>query len=78
MASDHRPPDGSVGVTRLEPIPERAVETRLRNELERTWHVPTGIIGWFSVTDHRTIGKRYVATAFVFFVLGGILAALMR
>src|SRR4051812_9123269 len=28
--------------------------------------------------DHRSIGKRYIATAFVFFILAGILAVLMR
>jgi hypothetical protein len=26
--------------------------------------VPRGIIGWFSVADHKTIGRRYIITAF--------------
>jgi cytochrome c oxidase subunit 1 len=49
-----------------------------RVRLEQTWAVPRGVIGWLSAADHKTIGKRFIATAFAFFVLGGILAALMR
>jgi cytochrome c oxidase subunit 1 len=51
---------------------------RERRALERTWAVPGGFLGWFKVSDHRTIGKRYIVTAFVFFILAGIQAALMR
>jgi cytochrome c oxidase subunit 1 len=51
---------------------------REREELERTWARPTGVLGWFTDTDHKAIGKRYIVTAFVFFILGGIEAALMR
>jgi cytochrome c oxidase subunit 1 len=51
---------------------------RERQQLERTWAVPAGFIGWFKVSDHRTIGKRYIVTAFVFFTLAGVQAALMR
>ncbi|HEY0426699.1 MAG TPA: cytochrome c oxidase subunit I [Pyrinomonadaceae bacterium] len=49
-----------------------------RRELEKTWFEPRGIIGWFSNTNHKTIGLRIICTAFVFFLLGGILALLMR
>jgi cytochrome c oxidase subunit 1 len=49
-----------------------------RLRLERTWAVPRGLIGWLSAADHKTIGRRFIATAFGFFVLGGILAVLMR
>jgi cytochrome c oxidase subunit 1 len=49
-----------------------------RLRLERTWAVPRGLIGWLSAADHKTIGRRFIATAFGFFVLGGILAILMR
>ncbi|HEX6114418.1 MAG TPA: cytochrome c oxidase subunit I [Geminicoccaceae bacterium] len=52
--------------------------TAERLRLERTWAVPRGMIGWLSAADHKTIGKRFIATAFAFFVLGGILAVLMR
>jgi cytochrome c oxidase subunit I+III len=53
-------------------------DARLRRELEATWYVPRGFVGWFKVVDHRTIGRRYIVTAFVFFLLAGVLAALMR
>jgi cytochrome c oxidase subunit I+III len=49
-----------------------------RQRLAETWAVPGGVIGWLSAADHKTIGRRFIATAFAFFLLGGILAALMR
>jgi cytochrome c oxidase subunit 1 len=51
---------------------------RERRLLERTWGNPRGLIGWLSDVDHKAIGRRYIVTAFVFFALGGVLAALMR
>src|SRR5215208_5374053 len=51
---------------------------REKEELERTWARPRGLIGWFTDTDHKAIAKRYIVTAFIFFILGGIEAALMR
>jgi cytochrome c oxidase subunit 1 len=68
----------NVPVARVEPYPDSVADARLQRALEHTWRVPTGVIGWFAVTDHRTIGKRYIATAFAFFIVGGLLAALMR
>ena len=65
-------------VERYEPTPDVTADSRLREQLERAWYVPTGLIGWFSVVDHRTIGKRYIVTAFCFFIFAGLLAALMR
>jgi cytochrome c oxidase subunit I+III len=49
-----------------------------RQALEQTWRSPTGLWGWLSNADHRAIGKRIIATAFLFFLLGGTLALLMR
>jgi len=49
-----------------------------RHELERAWSERGGIAGWFSVTTHQAIGKRYIITAFIFLLLGGIEALLMR
>ena len=45
--------------------------------LERAWETPRG---WRSLTDinNTRVGIWYVGTAFVFFLLGGILALLMR
>ena len=57
---------------RLTPDPE------LPRRLERTWRQPGGIWGWFSNTDHKAIGVRFMVTAFIFFLLGGILAGFIR
>jgi cytochrome c oxidase subunit 1 len=46
--------------------------------LEQTWAEPSGVIGWLSHVDHKSIGRRYLVTAFGFFLAGGVLAALMR
>jgi cytochrome c oxidase subunit I+III len=51
--------------------------SRLAN-LERVWKDPPGFWGWFTHVNHRSIGKRYMVTAFAFFLAGGVLAALMR
>jgi cytochrome c oxidase subunit I+III len=47
-------------------------------ELERTWSSGTGLWGWLTTTDHKRIGRRYIATAFAMFALGGLEAATMR
>src|ERR1041384_6559813 len=47
-------------------------------QLEQTWADPTGVCGWFTHGDHKSIGRRYLVTAFAFFLIGGVLAALMR
>src|SRR5256714_4845015 len=55
-----------------------AAMEREKEELERTWARPRGLRGWFTDTDHKAIAMRYIVTAFVFFIFGGIEAALMR
>ena len=49
-----------------------------RERLERSWAVPRGVVGWLSVADHKTIGRRFILSTFVFFLLAGVLALLMR
>jgi cytochrome c oxidase subunit 1 len=39
---------------------------------------PRGLLGWVTTTDHKKIGLLYMVTAFLFFLLGGFLAELMR
>jgi len=51
---------------------------RERRLLERTWAGGRGVIAWLSEVDHKAIGRRFIATAFAFFALAGVLAALMR
>jgi cytochrome c oxidase subunit I len=47
-------------------------------KLERLWETAPGLYGVLATVDHKTIGKRYIVTALVFFLLGGIEAAFMR
>ena len=61
-----------------EPTVAVALDAAAHRTLERTWQSPTGVFGWFSAVDHRSIGKRFIVTAFAFFLLGGVLALLMR
>jgi cytochrome c oxidase subunit I+III len=58
--------------------PATLLDERALRELEETWREPPPLLRWFTSTDHKTIGKRYIVTALVFFLLGGIEAALMR
>jgi cytochrome c oxidase subunit I+III len=53
-------------------------DLRTRAELEHTWRFPRGFIGWLSNTSHLSIGRRYIVTALVFLILGGLEAGLMR
>jgi cytochrome c oxidase subunit I+III len=50
----------------------------IRPQLERVWSTPDGLWGWLTTVDHKSVAKRYVATAFVFFLLAGLEAAVMR
>jgi cytochrome c oxidase subunit I+III len=50
----------------------------LASRLEQTWQDPPGLLGWFSAINHKTIGRRFIFTAFIFFCLGGLLAVAMR
>ena len=46
--------------------------------LQRMWETAPGLKGWLSSVDHKEIGKRYIITAFVFLILGGVEAMVMR
>jgi cytochrome c oxidase subunit I len=39
---------------------------------------PTGWMSWLTTTDHKRIGVMYLYTTFLFFILGGVEALLMR
>src|SRR5829696_3742214 len=59
-----------------DPTAEKLEEER--RELERAWASDSGLWGWLTNTDHKSVGLRTVVTAFIFFVLGGVLALFMR
>ena len=46
--------------------------------LELVWHEGAGLSAWAGTVDHKRIGLRYLYTGFVFFVLAGLEATLMR
>jgi cytochrome c oxidase subunit I+III len=46
--------------------------------LSRVWLSPPGFFGWFTHVNHRSIGKRYIGTALVFFLLAGLQALVIR
>lgn len=50
-------------------------DTRL---LEKTWSNLPGLWGQLTSVNHKTVGSRFMVTAFAFFIVGGILALLMR
>jgi cytochrome c oxidase subunit 1/cytochrome c oxidase subunit I+III len=47
-------------------------------DLARIWEREPGLWGWLSTVDHKEYGKRYIATAFLFLLVGGVEALVMR
>src|SRR5690242_412224 len=66
-------------MTPLVATPIREIDDdRERRELESSWREGSGLFGWLSANTHHKIGMRYIITAFIFLLAGGIEAALMR
>jgi cytochrome c oxidase subunit I+III len=55
-----------------------AIADSVRDGLVRVWSRPPGFIGWLSAVNHRVVGKRYIITAGIFFILAGIQALVIR
>ena len=47
-------------------------------KLRELWETEPGWRGWLSTVDHKQIGLRYLVTAFLFLIAGGIEALIMR
>jgi cytochrome c oxidase subunit I+III len=58
--------------------PDTAEITALDAQLTRTWGTGRSLWERLATVDHKIVGRRYVITGFVFFVLAGVLALLMR
>ncbi|MBK5926443.1 cytochrome c oxidase subunit I [Rhodobaculum claviforme] len=56
--------------------PRRALG--LHRELSRVWSNDRGWRGQVTAVNHTTLGLRFMATALVFFAIGGVLAMLIR
>ena len=46
--------------------------------LQRAWESPPGLGGWLKAVNHKQIGTRFIVTGFVFLLLGGVQALMMR
>ena len=67
--------------TELDRVPElapRDYASPLASKLERLWATKPGLIGWLASVDHKEIGLRYIVTAFVFLLVGGVEALIFR
>jgi cytochrome c oxidase subunit I+III len=53
-------------------------EEEMRDRLARSWDEGSGLWAWLISTNHKSISKRYIVTALVFFILGGIEAGMIR
>jgi cytochrome c oxidase subunit I len=59
--------------------PRESDERRLlERRLEAIWETPHNLLAWLATVDHKKLGIRYVVTAFAFFFVAGIEAAVMR
>tara|TARA_B100002003_G_C14123541_1_gene540433 strand:- start:65 stop:2044 length:1980 start_codon:yes stop_codon:yes gene_type:complete len=54
------------------------VTDALRARLQKIWATEPGLIGWLGSVDHKDVGIRYLVTACVFLLLGGLEALAMR
>src|SRR5690242_8999983 len=68
---------------RVPPLYRRVAEVsdetkNLQRRLETMWKTTPGWRGWLSTVDHKEIGLRYLVTAFLFLIIGGIEALVMR
>jgi cytochrome c oxidase subunit I+III len=48
------------------------------DDLARVWASPSTLAGWIGVVNHKNVGRRFLVTGLVFFLLGGAMALLMR
>ncbi|WP_183741725.1 cytochrome c oxidase subunit I [Rhizobium sp. BK196] len=53
-------------------------DAEVERQLSVTWGSRPGFWGAIATVDHKVIAKRYLVTAFVFLILGGMLALAMR
>ncbi|RFA24793.1 cytochrome c oxidase subunit I [Alkalilimnicola ehrlichii] len=58
-------------------IEPRSTADRLDARFSIFWSAPSGL-GQLSAVNHTSIGNRFIVTGFIFFLIGGLLAMLMR
>ncbi len=50
----------------------------VEQRLTELWETPKSLYGWFATVDHKDLGIRYLVTAFIFLLIGGVEALLVR
>jgi cytochrome c oxidase subunit 1/cytochrome c oxidase subunit I+III len=60
------------------PLVRGSIDAEGEARLREMWETRPGWRGWFSTVDHKEIGLRYLVTSFVFLLVGGLEALLMR
>jgi cytochrome c oxidase subunit I len=63
---------------KLLPDETQPPDEELARQLEKIWETPHGLWGWLTTVDHKEIGRRYLGTAMIFLVVGGLEALVMR
>ncbi len=53
-------------------------EEPANERLEKVWNDPPGVLGWFRALQNDALGGRMIVLSFVFFLVAGIMALLMR
>ncbi|HEX3635264.1 MAG TPA: cbb3-type cytochrome c oxidase subunit I, partial [Paraburkholderia sp.] len=71
-----RPLPGAEAVAQIKDGPDADADTLAA--LAHAWDDRRGLIGWLSAIDHKTIARRFMVTTFVFFLLAGLMALVMR
>ena len=49
-----------------------------KQQLTELWDTPKTLYGWLATVDHKDLGIRYLVTAFIFLIVGGVEALVMR
>jgi cytochrome c oxidase subunit I+III len=68
----------AISYERTPEIASAGYDSDLARRLAGIWETKPGLLGWLGSVDHKEIGKRYIVTAFVFLLLGGIEALVIR
>jgi len=65
-------------MAQISAIPIVDATPELARKLDGIWTSGSGVLGWLSSVDHKSIGIRYIVTAFIFLLMGGVEALVMR
>ncbi len=67
-----------LNLTRIPEIGSAPIGSAAEIRLAELWESAPGWRGWLSTVDHKEIGLRYLVTAFIFLLMGGVEALIMR